>query len=109
MTNLKTIVLPEVMSDESGIILPSSFAVQSGVENVVFRNDQMAQIGDYAFLNCSYLKEIELPHMEGRYAVERYTFRGCSDITITLNNETDSILYSPWGATNATVVWKGWT
>ena len=106
-SNLKTIVLPETTVYSTGkIALESSFAYKSGVENVVFRSDEIGGIEIYAFSNCSSLKQIEIPYT-GANSIGNNAFYGCDGITITLNNAAGTVNGSPWGATNATVIWKG--
>lgn len=107
MTKLETVILPEMLSNGSDISIPSSFLASSGVSKVIFRSTQIVGIDIQAFANCSNLKKIELPYMQSRNAIGSNAFYRCSDITITLNNSSGSINRAPWGATNATVVWKG--
>lgn len=39
--------------------------------------------------------------------IENNAFRGCRNLTITIDKSKDSIPGSPWGATNAKILWRG--
>lgn len=108
LTRLRIVVLPGKMSDDSSSVgIPSTFLYCSGIERVVFRSKLCGSIGSWAFQNCSNLKEIEFPTFRSKNPFGIGAFRGCSNITITLNNNEGSFSGAPWGATNATVIWKG--
>lgn len=63
-------------------------------------------IGCYAFYGCKKLTAIKIHNsVEEIYST---AFENCTNLTtITINKPQGSISGSPWGATNATVVWMG--
>lgn len=64
----------------------------------------LISIGDYAFYITD-ITEITIPASVTSISSNSFTL---SDLTtITINKPKDSISGSPWGATNATVVWTG--
>lgn len=75
------------------------------IEEVVI-GDGITSIGDRAFLNCSSLTSVTIGN--GVTSIHMTAFNGCSNLTIiTINKPQGSVSGSPWGATNATVVWTG--
>lgn len=77
----------------------------SNLKTVILPDDGFLSIYYDAFYNCSSLKTINIP--SSTTAIDSLAFRGCSDITITIEKPNGSILYSPWSATNASVMWTG--
>ena len=64
----------------------------------------VTSIGNYAFGWCLALENIEIP--ESVESIDICTFSGCFSLsTITIDNTENAIPGSPWGASNATVVW----
>lgn len=59
-----------------------------------------------AFMQFTRMTSINIPNTVAR--IDRVAFSSCTNLkTITINKPQDSISGSPWGATNATVVWTG--
>lgn len=65
----------------------------------------LTQIGERAFRNCRSLNSITIS--SSITSIHSAAFEYCDGITITINKPQNSISGSPWGATNATVVWTG--
>lgn len=67
----------------------------------------MKEISYYSFWGCSSLETITIP--SSVETIHSTAFGGdCSKLkTITVNKPADSIPGAPWGAANATVIWKG--
>ena len=78
----------------------------TSLTNVTFPST-MKEISYYSFWDCSSLATITIP--ESVETIHSTAFGGgCSKLkTITINKPADSIPGAPWGAANATVVWKG--
>lgn len=63
-------------------------------------------IGEYSFRGCTGLTMVTIP--ESVTTIGTTAFSACTNMTkITINKPQDSITGSPWGATNAVVVWTG--
>ena len=87
------------------------------------------KIGFYSFYNCGQMTSVTIPNSVTNIETGAFrtcrgltsatipnsitnisdgVFYGCDNLkTITINKPQDSISGSPWGATNATVVWTG--
>lgn len=94
------------------------------IEKVTFEKE-VTSIGNNCFLACQELKKIELPTgiKEIHYGTFSHSgikeislpstieyinsdaFRSCSDITIKIGKEKDTLEGVPWGAENANIVW----
>ena len=70
---------------------------EEGFEGISFGN---------SFSNCTSLKNVYFPSTMNK--ISDSVFIGCNqnDLTIHINKPKNSILGSPWGATNATVIWN---
>lgn len=65
----------------------------------------LTHIGEDAFGNCYDLKEITIP--QNVVSIGNNAFYDSGIRTIRINKPSGSILGSPWGATNATILWTG--
>lgn len=95
------------------IFIGVDFGIET-IEAEKFNNSKLAKIvsdlDSYtiqtkAFFNCNDLRKAYLG--AGVTAIASDAFEGCHNIEIVIDKETDSILGAPWGATNATVIWRG--
>lgn len=100
-THLVSIVFPGSVTE----IGSYTFQNCTNLKNVEIADSGLQIIWTGAFEGCTSLKEITIPSTVTN--IVNYAFRGTSDITITINKAQGSISGSPWGATNATVVWTG--
>ena len=113
MSNLKIVIMPEEPKSGYTITIPQNFLRESGVEQVIFRSASIYRVWGLAFYKCTNLRSIELPTLEytggsgTNSGIYPNAFRGCGPIRIELNNATGSIAGEPWGATDASVIWKG--
>lgn len=65
----------------------------------------VSSIGKFSFANCNKLTSVSIPSTVTIIGNSAFY---CSNLaTITINKPADSISGSPWGATNATIVWTG--
>lgn len=67
--------------------------------------DTVTAISTRAFYNCTSLRHIELP--SSMTTIQDYAFQSCLNITFIIHKPQNSISGSPWGATNALVIWTG--
>lgn len=74
--------------------------------------DGVQTIAKGIFKSCTKLKSVTIPSSvtsiagDGAFGADG-AFKGCKDLTIIINKPKNSISGSPWGATNATVIWDG--
>jgi hypothetical protein len=95
----------------SGIVLPESVTTIganafSGCTSLTSINlEKIKNVGDYAFKGCSAFTTISFS--DNIQTIAANAFSGCSSLnTINIDRYNNEVLNGPWGATNATVVWK---
>lgn len=82
----------------------SAFSSCYGLKNVTIL-EGVKTIGDVVFSGCSELESITIS--SSVTSISEYIFSGCNKLTtINIRKPEDSILYAPWGAPNAEVVWN---
>lgn len=67
--------------------------------------ENITSISNNAFSYCTSLTQIYIP--SSMTTIHTFGFSSCDGITIYVDKLPDTIPNSPWGATNATVVWRG--
>lgn len=65
----------------------------------------LVSIGIHSFRNCTSLTSIDIP--ASVTSIDTQSFNGSGLKQITIHKAQGSISGSPWGATNATIVWTG--
>lgn len=101
MTNVKAITIPSSFNNSM-----NGFYGAIMLETVNFPETGNISLGGQCFGICTSLKSITLP--ESIKLVEEGVFTGCDNLMeIIVNQPKGSLSGSPWGAKNATVIWKG--
>lgn len=67
--------------------------------------DTVTAISTRAFYDCISLRHIELP--SSITTIQNNAFQSCLTITFIIHRPQNSISGSPWGASNALVIWTG--
>ncbi len=122
---ITSVTLPSTITS----IFPQAFEGCTGLESISIQ-EGVTQIGMHAFSGCTSLKSITLP--ESLTRIENVIFRdctglesivipknvteifpdaftGCSNLkSIYVNMDENTSMGAPWGATNATVIWKSY-
>ena len=97
----------KVFTFPSGItsIFIRMFTSCNNLEEVIIENGATFTISNYFIINCPKLTKIEIPTSIS--SISSYAFRLVENpVTITIDKPVDSIPGAPWGATNATIIWK---
>lgn len=102
-SSLTTITIPKSVNTSMSQV----FMNCTNLREVLFEEDSsVTQIGQEVFKNDLSLLSIVIPPSVRTISSDAFT--GCSNLeSITINKQQGSISGSPWGATNATVVWTG--
>lgn len=104
-SSLGSIIIPSsITSINAATFLDCSsltnVVISSGVTSIVMGNNGPA------FGRCTALTSITIPSTVT--SIGNPSFYGCTSLTtITIEKPENSISDSPWGATNATIVWTG--
>ncbi len=71
-------------------------------------SDGVEKLGNKAFQKCTGLESITIPGSVT--SINSNCFEGCTGLTvINIDKDRDTVTGAPWGAENATVVWKNET
>ena len=97
---LTKVVLPDSVTK----IEANAFSGCSALTEITL-SENIRTVGDYAFSGCSALKSISFS--VNIKTISQNAFNGCTALrTIAIDRYYNEVLYGPWGAPNATVVWK---
>ena len=84
--------------------IPGSCFSNCAFENFTISDDSLIEdLGSTIFQNCNNLKYVYIG--KNIKTINSGAFYGTTGITIKINKAKDSVPYSPWSATNATVEW----
>ncbi len=98
-------LLESVNIPEGVTIIASGMFRYCRALNDIHIPEGVTSIGFSAFFGCRSLTSIEIP--ESVENIDSTAFSECPSLsTITIDNTENAILGSPWGATNATVIWS---
>ncbi len=95
----------EFTSPDLKSLSSSCFYYCKGLSGTIEIPKNIENIGSLSFYNCNKIESIVIP--SATTTISPTAFSGCSGMTtITVKKSTDSIENAPWGAENATVIWK---
>jgi len=100
-TSLESINIPSGLKT----IDANAFYGCIGLKSIVFP-DTLTKIGAQAFSGCTGLESISIPG--NCTEIEHDAFQNCSGITSIYVDRTEESCASPWGASNATVIWASY-
>ena len=99
---IKSISIPDTVTEMGSY----AFSKCSSLNNIKIGTG-LSLLDDYVFYNCSSLEDITIPN--NIKSIKGYVFSRCSKLKFIRipDYSKDSISGKPWGARNASIIWKG--